>query len=65
MKAAVAGEDGRMLYDAAMSFAVTLLAAMAGFGGALGTAVAVTKALAVIFLVLFFVALFQLLREEP
>ena len=64
MKAAIAIPDGRMLHYVGISFAITLLAAMAGFGGVLPTAVAATKALSVIFMVVFFFALFQLLRDE-
>lgn len=55
-----------MLHVAAGSFLITLLASLMGFGGLLGTAVAITKALAVVFLLLFFVSLFRLLYDtEP
>lgn len=42
-------------------FAIMIIASLVGFGA--GLAVAVTKALAVLFLVLFFVSLFRLLSE--
>lgn len=55
-----------MLNYAAACFAITLLASLMGFGGMLDTAVAVTKALAVVSLLLFFVMLYRVLTEtEP
>jgi uncharacterized membrane protein YtjA (UPF0391 family) len=48
-----------MFQYAAVCFGLMLLASLAGFGGVLGTAVAATKALAVIFLLLFFASLFR------
>ena len=55
-----------MIHWAAACFAITLLASLMGFGGVLGTAVAITKALAVVSLLLFFVTLYRVLAEtEP
>ena len=55
-----------MLKYVAACFAITLVASLVGFGGVVASIVAITKALAVIFLVLFFVGLFRLLYEnEP
>jgi uncharacterized membrane protein YtjA (UPF0391 family) len=55
-----------MGYLAAACFAITLVASLMGFGGVLGTAVAITKALAVVSLLLFFVTLYRVLAEsEP
>ena len=55
-----------MLTHAATCFAITLLASLCGFGGFVETFNAAVKALAVIFLVLFFVSLFRLLYDsEP
>jgi hypothetical protein len=42
-------------------FALTIFSSMAGFGGALEVGVAPTKALAVVSLLLFFVALYRVL----
>jgi len=53
-----------MFHYAALCFAVTLVASLMGFGGVLGTAVALTKALAVVFLLLFFVSLYKGLYTE-
>ena len=44
-------------------FALTLIASMAGFGGVLETAVAPSKAVAVVSLLLFFVMLYRVLGE--
>ena len=55
-----------MFQDAALCFATTLIASLMGFGGFFGTAVEITKALAVVFLVLFFVSLYRALwQAEP
>ena len=55
-----------MLLHAAACFLITIVASLVGFGGLVETFAAATKALAVIFLVLFFVSLFRLLYEtEP
>jgi uncharacterized membrane protein YtjA (UPF0391 family) len=58
-----------MLRDAALCFAMTLVASFAGFGGVMegglmGDAAAPTKALAVICLVLFLVSLYRVLNES-
>lgn len=52
-----------MLRYAVFCFAITLIASLVGFGGLLGTAVAMIKALAVVFLLLFFVMLYRVLAE--
>ena len=52
-----------MLQDAAASFLVMIGASFAGFGGVVPSAAVSLKTLAVIALVLFFVALFRLLYE--
>lgn len=54
-----------MLKQAGILFALTLMTSMAGFGGMIGTehAVAPTKAGAVFFLCLFFVALHRVLAD--
>jgi uncharacterized membrane protein YtjA (UPF0391 family) len=55
-----------MLKHAVACFFITIVASLIGFGGLVETAAAATKALAVIFLVLFFVSLFRLLyAAEP
>ena len=55
-----------MFQDAALCFAITLIASLMGFGGFFGTVVEITKALAVVFLVLFFVSLYRALwQAEP
>jgi len=55
-----------MIHWAAACFVITLFASLMGFGGVLGTAVAIIKALAVVSLLLFFVALYRVLAEtEP
>ena len=55
-----------MLKHAAACFFITIIASLIGFGGLFETFAAAVKALAVIFLVLFFVSLFRLLYEtEP
>ncbi|HXN15669.1 MAG TPA: DUF1328 domain-containing protein [Usitatibacter sp.] len=46
-----------MLYNAAIFFVITLVAALLGFGGVLPEATAVAKAISVVCLVLFFVSL--------
>jgi uncharacterized membrane protein YtjA (UPF0391 family) len=53
-----------MLYHAVTLFAITIFASLVGFGGVLPTAVAVTKAWAVLCLLAFFVTLFRLLYDE-
>ena len=53
-----------MLRFALLCFVITLLASLMGFGGVLGTAVAVTKALAVLFLILFLAAVYRGLYES-
>jgi len=54
-----------MIKQAGILFAMTLMTSMAGFGGMLdaGQAVAPTKAAAVLFLILFFVALYRVLAD--
>jgi uncharacterized membrane protein YtjA (UPF0391 family) len=55
-----------MLQHAAACFVITIVASLIGFGGMVETATAAVKALAVVFLLLFFVSLFRLLFEtEP
>ena len=54
-----------MFQDAALCFAITLIASLMGFGGFFVTVVEITKALAVVFLVLFFVSLYRALWQEP
>jgi uncharacterized membrane protein YtjA (UPF0391 family) len=55
-----------MLQDAVICFAITLIASLMGFGGFFEMAVEITKALAVVFLVLFFVTLYRVLwQSEP
>lgn len=55
-----------MLYHAAACFFITIIASLIGFGGLVETATAAVKALAVVFLLLFFVSLFRLLYvTEP
>ena len=55
-----------MVHWAAACFLFTLVASLMGFGGVLGTAVAITKALAVVSLLLFFVMLHRVLADsEP
>ena len=54
------------MLPAAACFAITLACSFIGFGGLVETAAAATKALAVLFLLLFFVSLFRLLYgAEP
>lgn len=59
-----------MFHYAALCFGITIATALMGFGpvgtelGALGAAVALTKALAVVFLLLFFVSLYRGLYTE-
>jgi len=50
-----------MLQCAGLCFAITLIASAAGFGGFLEAAPAASKAVAVVFLLLFFMSLFRLL----
>ena len=55
-----------MFQDAALCFAITLIASLMGFSGFFEMAVEITKALAVAFLVLFFVTLYRALwQTEP
>jgi len=49
--------------ELAAYFGLTLIASMAGFGGALEIGAAPVKALAVTFLLLFFVTLYRVLGE--
>jgi uncharacterized membrane protein YtjA (UPF0391 family) len=53
-----------MLNQAVTLFAITLTASLLGFGGVLPTAVAVTKALAVVCLILFLATLYRVLYDE-